>query len=49
MAFDYRITLRRVAITAMNARARLLRKAPVLDPTDPKFLANPYPFYRALR
>jgi cytochrome P450 len=47
--FDFEAAFRRLAIIALNAKARLSGKAPVLDPNDPKFLANPYPFYRRLR
>jgi pimeloyl-[acyl-carrier protein] synthase len=47
--FYFQEAFRRIAITALNARARVFRKVPVLDPNDPKFLANPYPFYRILR
>lgn len=36
-------------MAALNVKARLLGKPPVLDPKDPAFHSDPYPFYRALR
>lgn len=49
MKLNLRSAFRRATVAALNAQAHFLGKAPVLDPTDPAYRADPYPFYRALR
>lgn len=38
-----------MTVRTLNAKARLLRQPPVIDPEDPAFIENPYPYYRRLR
>jgi cytochrome P450 len=46
---DLNSALRSVVKAALNLKAYLLGKPRMLDPYDPLFRINPYPFYRELR
>lgn len=49
MKLNLKSALRRATVAALNAQAHFMGKAPVLDPHDPAYRANPYPFYKTLR
>ncbi len=40
---------RRLAMSALNWRARLRKEVPILDPFSPAFRRDPYPLFRELR
>jgi cytochrome P450 len=49
VTFNPRDAFRRTVMAGLNVKARLFGEPPVLDPLDPAFRRNPYPWYRALR